>query len=777
MDVDFKTSDNSSYELKPTPILSAPSHEALTSTDQASGKADARSLRRNKSRFERNSANYFYSSTLFLLASFLLPAVLLFQATLPSSPLKSGLFVVGLLACWLLVYPGFRQRRSWANDGGNTKVKELLGQVEQLQDQAWELKEREERYRVLIDAFGDMIMDRKHDGTITFINDRFANVLGFSAKNLIGEVIPEEPNFEGVYRVNGKANVVREARFSAGGEDVWLAWLDLPIRIDETKETAIRTVARDITHQKQVELELRQARGKAEAASEAKTRFLANVSHEMRTPLNGILGMSGLLADMRLSPEQRTYVNAVHDSGLALLTLIEDILDMTLVEAGKLELRSKPMDPSRLVEEVCELLAGRAHGKSISISSYVGPRVPEIIEADAGRVRQILINLIGNAIKFTEEGGVHVRLVARKADSSGKPCSLLDFSVTDTGPGIAEKDQAIVFGEFAQADSKSTRQHGGAGLGLAISKRIVEEMGGDIRLTSVLGEGSTFGFTLPVIAECSPEPVLDIAQQVGILSTDAGLVRTLSDYIADHGGNTEAFASLDPRVGKEPDFNSIFVDTKRIDAEGFDVSQLPNSKRRYILLEPEERDSLEAYLSKGFDGYLIKPLRKASLLGILRGEVAAEREDRQVSHAEQWLADANIPSEQKSILLAEDNDINALLARTVLEKAGHSVSRAANGSEALSLFKERAANEPFDLVLMDLQMPVMDGLDALAEIRKFEIGRGTQSVPVIILTADEQTKTRERTEEAGADGFLTKPLDPSVLLETVKKQAIAGNSG
>jgi len=680
----------------------------------------------------------------------------------------SMLVCSGLAACFFI--PNFKNNSSQVTQSS----RELREEIETLQDQNWELKEHEHRHRTLVEAFGDMIMDRYADGTITFANPAFCRFLGVSEAELVGQ------NFSSVLsRIQDdapkfKPGEIKEVSLAIDGKTKWMAWLDLPIRGENSAASGLRTVARDITDQKVVELELRAAHSKAETASEAKTRFLANVSHEMRTPLNGILGMSGLLVDTRLTPEQVTYVNAVHDSGLALLTLIEDILDMTLVEAGKLEFRTLKISPHRLVEDVCELLASRAHGKNIAIASHVAFDVPAQIETDAGRLRQVLINLIGNAIKFTENGGVFISLKRGGNDSSSVK---LDFAITDTGPGITQKDQNIIFEEFSQADSKSTREHGGAGLGLTISRRIIEQMGGKISVESSLDKGSVFSFHIlarDMSSDVVHRPVQSTHLYVATLTGERMTQTAINCYLEDQGISTSSFQTLNdttpPEAGK-PDV--VLVDSTCL-SEGAPLGPaISDVTRKIVLLNPEERPNLNALLALGFDGYLIKPIRKSSLMGMIFDR-ETRPDGREISNAEKWSSSDASTEQVKSILLAEDNDINALLARTVLEKAGHQVTRAANGAEAIALLKERhLAEEPFDLILLDLQMPVMDGLEALQEIRSREKNDGRPHLPVFVLTADEQEDTRAKAISTGADGFLTKPLKPAELLKTVNVMEVS----
>ncbi len=643
---------------------------------------------------------------------------------------------------------------------------ELENKLEILQNRTWELHESEERHRSLIEAFGDIIMHRSQDGMVTYVNEAFITTFGNETSSFLNKPFTPELIEEVKRSTQNDLETVWDVKINTQNGVRWFAWLDLPLRDDKTGETAVRTMIRDITRQKNIELELRQASQSSEAASHAKSRFLANVSHEMRTPLNGILGMSGLLADTPLTQEQEAYVDAVHDSGTALLTLIEDILDITVVEAGKLELKSAPMKPCRLVEDVCELLSSRAHDKDISISSYVGANVPELIEVDSGRLRQVLINLVGNALKFTEEGGVHIKLTTDEIVDQGTHKAHLYFEVSDTGPGISLDDQHKIFEEFAQADNESTRKHGGAGLGLSISRRIIEEMGGKIDLVSKVGEGSTFKFSIDVVtkqyAQNNAHSGVLKDRKVLILGTSKFETQSLQSYFHDHG------AKVSDPDSRSLTFDTVLidqcVDTTSIEAKTLlEVCRKAN-KKAIILLEAKSRSKLDEYIEAGFDGYLIKPVRKLSLLNIIAGNEKAKPDSREVSGSKSWSSSLVTTTQPKRILIAEDNEINAKLARAILEKAGHSVTRAENGEEAVSLWKENKGDDAFDLIFMDLQMPIKDGLDALMEIKDIEKTNGYASTPVYILTADEKADTRDNALKLGATGFLTKPLEPEKLL-------------
>lgn len=646
---------------------------------------------------------------------------------------------------------------------------ELETKLEALENRTWELHESEERHRSLIEAFGDMILHRSPDGLVTYVNEAFVETFGKSHESFLNKLFKPELLEEVPRSYPSDVETVWDVKINTNKGERWFAWLDLPLRDEITGKTSVRTMIRDITRQKIIETELRQASQSYEAASHAKSRFLANVSHEMRTPLNGILGMSGLLADTSLTPEQEAYVDAVHDSGTALLTLIEDILDITVVEAGKLELKTAQMSPGRMVEDVCELLSSRAHEKDISISSYISANVPELIEIDSGRIRQVLINLVGNALKFTEIGGVHVRLETLNIPNVPKGITTLNFEVCDTGSGISLDDQHKIFEEFAQADNESTRKHGGAGLGLSISKRIIEEMGGKIDLVSKVDKGSVFKFTINVRTIQSSninEQSIQLANNnILILGANHYETQSLEGYMTDHDANIIDINS------QTVNFDTVLID-QTLKPTNDEVTALLNickktSKRAIILLEAKSRSKLEEYMAAGFDGYLIKPVRKLTLLNLIADKETKRLDKRDVSSSKSWSSALVTTKQPKRILIAEDNEINAKLARAVLEKAGHSVARAENGEEAIALWAEHKDADAFDLIFMDLQMPVMDGLDALREIRSREANNNDKNIPIFILTADEKADTRDNAVKQGANDFLTKPLNPQKILAAI----------
>ena len=406
-----------------------------------------------------------------------------------------ALFGIGVAALVLLAFTWRAEGRLAASVDATTV--RSLAEYEALSDRIWELQESEERFRGLIDALGDLVVHRDRDGRIVYTNRVFEELVGAGPQELAGRTLAEH----GI-----DVGVVPDAAFADGeclsSTDVairtpkgarWFSWIELSVREKASDAVSHRAIARDITARKRAETGLISARERAEFASQAKSRFLATVSHEIRTPMNGIMGMAKLLVDTRLSPEQRTYVGAISTSASALLALIEDLLDYSKIEAGRFELEPQPVSMREIADSIVELLSARAYAKGIGIGCHVAPDVPSTVTADPGRLRQVLLNLIGNAIKFTDSGGVLVEV----ANAGTEAAPAIRFSVNDTGPGIPSGDLERIFEDFEQADGTSTRQHGGAGLGLAISRRIVTSMRGTIGVSSELGVGSTFHFEVP----------------------------------------------------------------------------------------------------------------------------------------------------------------------------------------------------------------------------------------------------------------------------------------
>ncbi len=684
------------------------------------------------------------------------------------------------------------------NDEIGFLVDQFNGMLDRLQQRDDGLEksvaERTSYLNALIEnsPFGILVVDSER--LVKLCNPAFETLFQYSRLEVVGKTIDglvageELLSDEEVYRrtLDGEViNVVtRCKRKDQTIVDVELHTVRLMVnrRVEGTL-----SFYEDISVRKRTEEEIKRAKEAAETSNRAKSEFLANMSHEIRTPMNGIIGMTDLTLETKLSQEQREFLGMVKSSADSLLLLLNDILDFSKIEAGKLDFETIDFQLRDTLDDTVRALGLHAQQKGLELACHVLPDVPDVLQGDPTRIRQIVVNLLGNAIKFTSEGEVVIRVEIQEESEDEV---VLHFAVRDTGIGIPLEKQQLIFEAFTQTDSSTTRKFGGTGLGLAISSRLVNRMGGKIWVESEPGRGSTFHFTTrfqlqkissrkytPLGAEAlGGLPVLvvdDSATNRRILQEMLLAWQMIPELTAS---GPEALTILERANTEGTPFSLILLDAQMPGMDGFTVAARIKQDARLaksvviLLTSGGFRGDGARCRELGIKGYLTKPIKRSDLLeaikAVLGSQIGAEATPSVVTVHSLCESRGRL-----RILLAEDNRVNQVLAVRLLEKRGHEVAVAGNGAEALEALEKHA----FDLILMDVQMPEMDGLQATVAIRKGERKSG-KHIPIIAMTAHAMARDKERCLEAGMDDYITKPIRPEQLVDVLERYSLASST-
>ncbi len=689
-----------------------------------------------------------------------------------------------------------------ARDGLELRVEERTHELEQeVRDRKLAqdaLHESEERIRLLLDSTAEAIYGVSLDGVCTFCNPATSRLLGLQKPDdLLGKKVhlvmhhshpdgtpyPERDCAILGALARGEAiHSDQEVYWKADGTSFSAEYWAHPIRRDDEVVGGVVTFL-DITERKQAQSVLLEAKEAAEAGSRAKSEFLANMSHEIRTPMNGIIGMTDLAMDTELSSEQREYLGLVKSSADSLLHLINDILDFSKIEAGKLELEQTEFKIRDLISDTLKTLAVRADKKRLELSSRVSTDVPYAVVGDPTRFRQLIVNLVGNAIKFTERGNI---VVDTRVESETIDGVRLHIRVSDTGIGIPLDKQQVIFESFSQADGSMTRKFGGTGLGLTISRKFVELMGGKMWVESEVGRGSVFHFTAGFKDSARPSTAQDTGGEMKfpglpVLVVDDNttnrniLAEMLTNWRmnpTEADGGVSALIALEAALGAGRPFPLVLLDSQMAGMDGFDVAAIVQKKPALagaiVLLLPGDRHLTDAARCRelGVNIFLTKPVGQSELLDAIVTVLGAGPAQKLLTPAPPPLKESP-KGRNLNILLAEDNPVNQKLAMTLLKKKGHTVTLANNGREVIEAF-DHASPQGFDIVLMDIQMPEMTGMEATAAIREREKSSGGH-LPIVAMTANAMRGDKEKYLEGGMDGYVSKPIHSARMFAEIER--------